>query len=254
METNYVVYIHENKVNHKKYIGVTKQSLQKRFRNGEGQKRCPKFYRAIQKYGWDNCTHTVYMAGLTGEEADAIEKELISKYDTINNGYNISAGGRFGIAISPEDIAKNNKEGWTSGRYDSIKNKVYCVELDTYYESALEAKRQLKIDDSSIQKACCGKLNYAGVIDYKPMHWLFAQDVTPQRVQELKNRKEQIKGRGLPVYCKELDKIYPSAAKAGAELSLDPSSIRKAARGIAKTCGQHPITGQRLHWTNVYEQ
>ena len=58
-ERIFKVYIHNNIINQKKYIGQTKQSLARRFRNGDGYKHCPHFYSAIQKYGWDNFEHYI---------------------------------------------------------------------------------------------------------------------------------------------------------------------------------------------------
>ena len=56
-EKKYCVYVHTNKANGKKYIGITCRNPEVRWRNGAGYKRHPKFYAAIQKYGWDGFTH-----------------------------------------------------------------------------------------------------------------------------------------------------------------------------------------------------
>lgn len=50
MRTFYV-YVHTNKVNGKKYIGITSQTPSHRWRNGNGYKHCRKFYHAILYYG-----------------------------------------------------------------------------------------------------------------------------------------------------------------------------------------------------------
>ena len=42
--------------NGKFYCGYTSQTLQRRWDNGNGYKKCPLVYKAIQKYGWDNIT------------------------------------------------------------------------------------------------------------------------------------------------------------------------------------------------------
>ena len=45
---NYKVYIHTNQINGKKYIGLTKQTCEERWRHdGTGYKSQIKFYRAI---------------------------------------------------------------------------------------------------------------------------------------------------------------------------------------------------------------
>ena len=50
--SDYCVYIHTNKINEKRYVGITCQSTSRRWRNGDGYIQNEHFYRAIQKYGW----------------------------------------------------------------------------------------------------------------------------------------------------------------------------------------------------------
>lgn len=91
---NYTVYVH-GFPDGKKYVGLTKQTCRQRWgSHGQGYKDQP-VYEAILKYGWDNVTHEVF-TDLTREEAREKEKELILKYDSINNGYNVAKGGGCG--------------------------------------------------------------------------------------------------------------------------------------------------------------
>lgn len=54
MEDNrWCVYVHTSPSG-KKYVGVTSQYPNARWRNGKGYKSSPAFNNAIQKYGWDN--------------------------------------------------------------------------------------------------------------------------------------------------------------------------------------------------------
>lgn len=92
---NYIVYIHTNQLNEKRYIGITCQKPDERWRHGEGYKHCPVFYRAIKKYGWDSFDHEIVADNLMREEAEDMEKLLIAKFKSNCNerGYNVSEGG-----------------------------------------------------------------------------------------------------------------------------------------------------------------
>ena len=90
---NYIVYMHENPTNQKKYIGITNTSPKERWNNGLGYKYNTKFYSDIKKYGWDYFRHEILFTGLTYVEAKQTEDELIHKYDTVNMGYNNTYSG-----------------------------------------------------------------------------------------------------------------------------------------------------------------
>ena len=135
----YCVYKHTNKSNQKSYIGMTCLNPCVRWKGGQGYSAQKKFYTDILRYGWDNFTHEILYSDLSKEEAMQKEKELITRYNTIKNGYN------------------------TSGRL------VYCVELDRYFTTLIEAANELGLDYSSISKACLGKRKTVG-----GYHWQYA--------------------------------------------------------------------------------
>lgn len=92
----YKVYMYTNKINNKKYIGMTKLSLKKRAgKNGKKYYECLYFGYAIKKYGWGNFQPEILFDNLEYEEACEKEKEMIKYYDTRNKekGYNLQEGG-----------------------------------------------------------------------------------------------------------------------------------------------------------------
>lgn len=93
MENSYIVYKHTTPSD-KVYIGITFQDPEDRWEGGNGYSR-QIFYRAIQKYGWENIKHEVLFSGLSEAEAKRLEIELIAKYKANDpaHGYNVSAGG-----------------------------------------------------------------------------------------------------------------------------------------------------------------
>ena len=169
---NYTIYIHRNKANNKAYIGQTGQKLRLRWRNGDGYKRCPHFYHAIQKYGWDGFEHIIWATGLSQEQADHMERLLIALFNTTNQdfGYNIFDGGKnslhteetkqkmreakLGTVLTEEHkkkISESNKGNGRPGR------AVYCVELGRAFTSAMEAERQTGAPNTNIIAVCKGQ-------------------------------------------------------------------------------------------------
>ena len=93
---SYTVYMHINKTNGKKYVGITCQANPKnRWKNGAGYRQQKRFYNAIKCYGFEGFYHLVLERGLTKEQAEAKEQEYIRKYKSndLRYGYNIENGG-----------------------------------------------------------------------------------------------------------------------------------------------------------------
>lgn len=121
MKRNYCVYIHTNKINGKKYVGITKQDPIQRWEYGHGYKNCPKMWNAIKKYGWSGFTHEVVINNLTRGEAIAAEISLIKTHDTVNNGYNVSEGGDIPPVHNARPVQQiDYKSGKVLAEYDSV--------------------------------------------------------------------------------------------------------------------------------------
>lgn len=141
---NYTIYVHKNKCNNKIYIGQTKTSCEQRWQNGNGYKPCIYFWRAIQKYGWENFEHIILFDGLSKEVADIIEKELIEKYQCQNPqyGYNIRNGGSHG-GLSEESKVKisNANKGRLSGEKNPMYGKPRTEETKNKIRQSLTGKQ-----------------------------------------------------------------------------------------------------------------
>lgn len=104
----FILYCHTNKLNGKKYFGITSQKNINRWRNGEGYKNQPVFYKAIQKYGWDNFNHEIIKTDLSEAEAKKLEQQYIKEYHTFINdpqsmGYNTTLGGESNLRYETEE-------------------------------------------------------------------------------------------------------------------------------------------------------
>ena len=115
-DNEYILYVHKSPSN-KYYIGITCCGIERRWRrDGSGYFKCPYFYNAIKKYGWENFQHFVLKTGLTRLEAEQAEIDLIKRFkDSGYLLYNISNGGNVafaGIPLSAEHkrkISESNK-------------------------------------------------------------------------------------------------------------------------------------------------
>lgn len=197
---NYCVYCHTNKQNGKKYIGITCQKPEQRWRNGKGYKTCPYFWRAIQLYGWDAFTHEIWYTDLTKHEAEALEIELIAKYETQNpmKGYNISAGGNApnaGKHLSEEtrkkigaihrgkiETEETKKKKSNSHKNMSEEKQInilkgrgllpyLCVETGIIFYSSKKAAEFAKISDVTVRGACTGVHKTAGGYHWQRVTW-----------------------------------------------------------------------------------
>jgi len=170
---NYLVYSHKSPSN-KYYIGITGVNPKKRWGcQGYGYKLQKKFYNAIKKYGWDNFEHKIIATDLTLDEAYKLEKELISKYDSKNNGYNADDGGAGAEGHTVSEESKKIMSQLKLGTHPKIlvpkqpKIIIYLYTLDGQlidrflgYNSVCEL---LDIKRTTIINAC----NYNKLVDNK---------------------------------------------------------------------------------------
>ena len=152
-EKFWYVYAHTNKINGKKYIGITgQQRYWDRWRSDGSGYKTQVFGRAVEKYGWENFEHEILDKVKTESEAGMLEMFYIQKYKTSLKefGYNISTGG----------------EASSAGTYNlpSMSIPVYQYDLEgnyiAGYPSLMEAERQVGIDNSAICACCKGIHKY----------------------------------------------------------------------------------------------
>lgn len=189
-ERKWTVYVHENKINGKKYVGITsKTNPNDRWRNGRGYDGSPQFYNAIRKYGWDNFNHIIVVNSVTKNEACNIEIMLISALNTRNSeyGYNFYIGGTAGVTglkMSKESCDK--KRGFQS----SLSKPVVCLnDLNTYGSLNLAAQDKGIAHGHSIALCCDGITQYSGIDKSGTyLKWMWLSDYESSTNEHIKNR------------------------------------------------------------------
>lgn len=117
------VYQITNKVNDKKYIGIT-NNPKKRWENHKcNNDPTMAIAQAIKKYGRDNFEFKILFSNLSIEEASSKEIELIKTLDTrVPKGYNVAAGGQYAMENKIHYGADNGKAVLTEQEAQYIKD------------------------------------------------------------------------------------------------------------------------------------
>jgi group I intron endonuclease len=110
-----IAYLITNTMNGKQYIGITKGSLNRRFKaHLNTAKKADDniaLYNAIRKYGVDAFTVEQIASSFSRKDLCALEVQLIAQYKTkAPNGYNLTDGGDglSGYTKTPEQIAAHS--------------------------------------------------------------------------------------------------------------------------------------------------
>lgn len=143
MDNNsYSVYKHETP-NGKIYIGITCQNPTKRWGNGCNYRNQKYLYAAIKKYGWENIKHKVLYTGLSKEDAEQKEIELIAFYKSNDRkfGYNIDNGGKSKGRCSEE--TKRKLSEIHKGKKPSPYMLQRAIEANTGRKFSEETKRKI---------------------------------------------------------------------------------------------------------------
>lgn len=157
----YSVYIHITP-NNKKYIGITKNAPQWRWRGGSGYSKSY-FGKAVKKYGWENIRHGVYAEGLSKNEAEKMEIALISFYDTTNPkfGYNITEGGHIGLQESNPEFKEKLRLA-TTGKNNHKSIPVRCIETGEIFDSIGLAAAHYGVTKTGILRVLKGRNKKTG--------------------------------------------------------------------------------------------
>lgn len=155
MKSKYCVYIHtvpkeiSGNNNDKRYIGITcKNNPEKRWENGYGYRKNKHFFRAIEKYGWDNIKHEVVARELDHDSACDMEKLLVALYNAKNPqfGYNKTFGGDGSCGCKKSEEEKRIR----SERFKGKNNPFY------HKKHTEETRRKMSLNHCD----CSGEKNY----------------------------------------------------------------------------------------------
>ena len=227
------VYIHISPSN-KYYVGITSQNpISARWRNGKGYKYNTHFWRAIQKYEWDNFEHEIFAEHLTKDEACEMEKTLIRELESndAKHGYNICSGGEGTTGLYGEKNPNFNHH-WTEeqrkrmSEYFKLHPRKFSEEGQKHKSDLMKIKWQdpeYRKNNSGENAPCCGRTG--------EKHPLFGvPSVCRKRV-----------------ICLNTMEVFTSATEASKIKNANHSKLCMCCRGERKSCGRDE-NNNPLHW------
>lgn len=236
----YTVYCYTNIFNGKKYIGITSMSTTARAgKNGYRYKGCLKFMSAIKKYGFDAFEKEILYVGLTKEEAEQKEIELIAQYNTTDSkfGYNISAGG--GVACTSEEtrrkISEKRKEyyktheAWNKG---TGKKKEIIHKDRVAWNKGKHLTEEQKMILSRKNKGKHHSEETRKKISDTWKRLYLDPEIKERQIKGLKSCKREL----LQIYCVELNRIFTSINEAVKELNLCKRNLSDCLNGYSDIC------------------
>lgn len=228
----YTVYCHTNKLNGKRYFGITSKRPEVRWGNGNNYRSSRHFNFAIEKYGWDGFTHEVIAEGLTKEEACQMEQDLIREYKTTDDryGYNLSTGGESGAAgvvVSAETRAKRATSFKGRRHSDESRRKMSEAAKGRTFSPETLAKMSAAKKGKPLSKEHVRKIADAN-------RGKFMSEESKAKIRE--SRRYMMK----PVYCFETGTTYESISEAARQLGLERTNLKATLKGKHKHCvGYH---------------
>ena len=279
-DARWLVYIHTNVANDKKYIGITSRTPKERWRSGRGYQGGV-FCSAIDKYGWENFTHEILFSGLTELEAKNKEIELIKFYKSNNRefGYNLTEGGdgdsgmhhtdktrmkmslsHTGLTHSDEtkkrmsEAAKGNTRWLGKHHSNDTKSKMSKARRDYYKEHPVTAEERDKRSDRAKMAYEKDPELRSKISEKRKQYFANNPDASSnlslQKTEYYKNhpeaRKKLSEEHKKPVEMLTIDgelvNVFDSLTDAKIATGVDRSSIARVCKGKQKIAGGYKWT------------
>ena len=228
---DYKIYCWTNKINGKRYVGMTCQTMNKRAgAHMHHYKESPYFWAAIQKYGEDAFECKILVSGLTLQEAEQKERNYIRRYRTRNHeyGYNIQKGGTISQTEATREkqrkktIEAVNKSPKAKAYHKKLSEQMKINVKDPNYRAAMSEGLKKMWEDPDIRAKRIAKIKQIWADPVMKAHILEARKATGRQCGPYKP---------VRVYCKELNKTYDTMADAEVDLRITiKSRLRNAAK------------------------
>lgn len=251
------IYCIENIVNHRKYIGMSRNIDQRWYdhksRLKSGIHNNQYLQRAWDKYG--ELSFHFYIIELC-DESILSERECyyIKLHRTLSheNGYNLTTG----------------------GENTSIGKVVICLKNGMIYNSISDAAKHVGITSVTMIDWCRQRRNYMYLDEFNALsqeekeywcnfNWDEVIHAKLSKAHSRENLSEETilklrmatSGKNNPraysVYCPQLNESFDCIKDAGDKYNINRSSISQCIKGKLQSAGRHPVTGEKLTWKKI---
>jgi group I intron endonuclease len=203
------IYMLQNNINGKIYIGQTIRSIEKRFRIHQYRcSRCVAIYNAIQKYGWENFEKDWYEC--PDEDLNFDEELLVREMGTLAPfGYNL-------------------KEGGANGKLsEETKQKIGQAHVGRYHTD--ETKKKISESTKGEKHHMYGKTGEKSHSYGKTLSEEHRQKMSDSTKGEKNHNSKRVYQYDLEG---KLLGTFGSTGEAGLYIGKDGTNIRKCARGV----------------------
>jgi hypothetical protein len=230
-----IVYLITNKVNGKRYVGQTVQTLKERW-----SKHCHVTHanegmpivKAIQKYGKESFEKKVLAKCNSIEEMNYRESYYIELLDTRTpNGYNVLSGG--GNSLHTEEskkkiaIAQTGEKNHNFGKKASLETRIKMSKGHMGLRRSEEVKRACSERVTGEKHPMFGK-HHTEESARKISKSLMGRIFSPESIEKMSKSRDKDK---VKIFCFETDTEYESVTMAAKVLDLDRCKIKEVAKG-----------------------
>lgn len=253
MERTGCIYKHTNLIHDNySYIGQTICDVNHRWENGNGYKDCIVFYRAIQKYGWDNFSHEIIEDNIPIEQLDEREAYWIKYYHTYIHdpeccGYNMTAGGSGIRSYQFPDLVKQKLRKsliryWNNADFSKKEKQAQRThelwQNEEYRNNQIQKRKGKKQSSDTLKKRSISSKELWKSDEYrKKVFDGIQKSYTEERRQQISKMfkgtkqteehiRKRISKRMQKVKCIETNEIFESIKDAAITLHMNPGTVR----------------------------
>ena len=279
-DDNCGIYMIKNTVNNKMYIGQS-HNIAWRWTIHKYKLRSNNSDNRHLQYSWNKYGESAFDFLIVElcpvDKLDEKEAYWISYYNSIENGYNIRAGGNSSRGWKMSEEGKKNISNALKGhKYSEEHNKNLSAAQKKYYETHIPAtshaviclntgekfanatmanKKYPSADQSAIHECCKGRHFSCGKDDDgNCLVWVYEEDYDNLSKKDIKDRLyntgfvARSKSFQKSVKCITTNEVFDSIEDAAKHYGMSVQNLCGCLKGRQNTAGKDKITKEPLKW------